>query len=152
MPRKPPAKERWLESHADAVQATQMHDALEKAPTWDAGGILVSPQQRAEALTGTAELVADTWSLAHKQFKGIKDGQRRSGNRKPTAEWKSSNAPLIARLQKYIFPDLLTVPLTKQRITKIQNWLHVRDGHPRNYTDDALRKAIQRAARESRLK
>ena len=73
--------------------------------------------------------------------KRVEHGARRKAGRpsKPA----NSNDPLIALLLSE-FPDLLTEPVTKARITVYQRWLSAQPGqHP--HKDEALAKAIRRA-------
>jgi hypothetical protein len=73
--------------------------------------------------------------------KKVKHGQRRKAARGP--QKKNSNSGLIPLLLGQ-FPDLLTAPVTRERITTYQKWLSTQPGQRRR-TPDGLRKAIQRA-------
>ena len=73
--------------------------------------------------------------------KRVEHGMRRKAGRpsKPA----NSNDPLIVLLLTE-FPDLLTVPVTRERITVYQRWLHAQPDQRRR-SNDALAKAIRRA-------
>jgi methylphosphotriester-DNA--protein-cysteine methyltransferase len=156
MARRRPAREKWNEATASALKlsnAMYPRDARRVAalnlpavtPEMDAATALRIAQQVFEL---TPEELA-AWNLANKAKKSVDDGQARSGDRKPTAQWKRSNTPRIALLLSK-FPNLLSDPVTKARVTAAQKWLR-EQGVPAR-SEDALERAIRRAAKRSRQK